>query len=592
MRFLRSIRLGFLAGVAVVAGGTPASAEVDFVGVPSAAADGDYNASGSVDAADYTYWRDRLGGTTAIPNDNGLGTPIGQAHYNLWKSNFGAAGGGSGTVAFENPANWNPRTYTTPPAAGPETGPPGPDSIWFSAGRNQDVTLVLTDERTGENGSLKMGTFAIGGESNNVNSNEKFTFIVNNSITLTAKERNTTTGEIANTPGSRAVRLGRDNFNPLGTLAGGTTATAAWGIMLQKAGTFKYDADVAVANANIDFSRDKADSAGSLYEISGSASLQLAGRVRLGDRDSGGGVRSTPGAIFRARGSGSTINVDDFHIDSRLGLWDHDNTVDTDNPNGVTQINLGKFVTEFVLDANGVSPITVADNLQLGASEDVGGNREFGYAFLRIKLSEPTTAGSGTPGSGNEIVLFQADRISSIINADNDPNNTTEIEEGRFFDPDRSGPNSSGTTTLPHAGLWEGSLVKADYAGAQYQWTINYFDSADDGVVLDAVTLSNLTVVGTLGDLSGNSTLGLEDRQLLVDAIAAPPTIAIATSQNLFDLNADDVVDSLDLALFDTHFPLSGVFASAQVPEPCSAWLLGATGLLWAASRRCGKNRR
>lgn len=50
---------------------------------------GDYNQNGLVDAADYTKWRDSLGGSTALPNDGGLGTPIGAGHYNQWKANFG-----------------------------------------------------------------------------------------------------------------------------------------------------------------------------------------------------------------------------------------------------------------------------------------------------------------------------------------------------------------------------------------------------------------------------------------------------------------------------------------------------------------------
>jgi hypothetical protein len=50
---------------------------------------GDYNDNDIVDAADYTTWRDKVGSTTALPNDGGLGTPIGTAHYNQWKSNFG-----------------------------------------------------------------------------------------------------------------------------------------------------------------------------------------------------------------------------------------------------------------------------------------------------------------------------------------------------------------------------------------------------------------------------------------------------------------------------------------------------------------------
>lgn len=50
---------------------------------------GDYNEDGKVDAADYTVWRDNQNGNQPLPNDNGLGTPIGAAHYSLWAGNYG-----------------------------------------------------------------------------------------------------------------------------------------------------------------------------------------------------------------------------------------------------------------------------------------------------------------------------------------------------------------------------------------------------------------------------------------------------------------------------------------------------------------------
>ncbi|MEQ8846780.1 hypothetical protein [Botrimarina sp.] len=50
---------------------------------------GDFNDDGAVDAADYTVFRDNSGGDTALPNDDGLGTPIGSAHYDLWVANYG-----------------------------------------------------------------------------------------------------------------------------------------------------------------------------------------------------------------------------------------------------------------------------------------------------------------------------------------------------------------------------------------------------------------------------------------------------------------------------------------------------------------------
>ncbi|MGD9632948.1 MAG: hypothetical protein AB7G28_10515 [Pirellulales bacterium] len=60
---------------------------------------GDFNNDGQVDARDYTVWRDHLGSTTPLPNDNGLGGPISQSHYTLWKTNYGSTGGGGGAAA-------------------------------------------------------------------------------------------------------------------------------------------------------------------------------------------------------------------------------------------------------------------------------------------------------------------------------------------------------------------------------------------------------------------------------------------------------------------------------------------------------------
>jgi hypothetical protein len=64
---------------------------------------GDFNSDGKVDAADYVTWRKSNNTNNALPNDNGLSTPIGAAHYNLWRANFGAgAGSGSGLVGASN----------------------------------------------------------------------------------------------------------------------------------------------------------------------------------------------------------------------------------------------------------------------------------------------------------------------------------------------------------------------------------------------------------------------------------------------------------------------------------------------------------
>jgi hypothetical protein len=60
---------------------------------------GDYNQNGTVDAADYTVWRDHLGNPAGtLPNDINGGV-IGQAQYNTWAANFGMSGSASSSAA-------------------------------------------------------------------------------------------------------------------------------------------------------------------------------------------------------------------------------------------------------------------------------------------------------------------------------------------------------------------------------------------------------------------------------------------------------------------------------------------------------------
>ena len=68
---------------------------------------GDYNQNNTVDAADYTVWRNNLGSTAALPNDSSAG--VGPDDYDRWKTNFGmtspGAGAGSlGASAVPEPA--------------------------------------------------------------------------------------------------------------------------------------------------------------------------------------------------------------------------------------------------------------------------------------------------------------------------------------------------------------------------------------------------------------------------------------------------------------------------------------------------------
>jgi hypothetical protein len=63
---------------------------------PLTGVNGDFNNDGKVDAGDYVVWRKNNNGSHKLPNDNGLGTPVGPSHYTLWRNNFGKPPG-SGT---------------------------------------------------------------------------------------------------------------------------------------------------------------------------------------------------------------------------------------------------------------------------------------------------------------------------------------------------------------------------------------------------------------------------------------------------------------------------------------------------------------
>jgi hypothetical protein len=57
--------------------------------VGPAGVSGDYTNDFLVDAADYVAFRKAEGTGTALPNDNGLGTPISSGHETLWRQRFG-----------------------------------------------------------------------------------------------------------------------------------------------------------------------------------------------------------------------------------------------------------------------------------------------------------------------------------------------------------------------------------------------------------------------------------------------------------------------------------------------------------------------
>ena len=60
--------------------------------------DGDYNFDGTVDAADYTVWRNTLGSTTLVEADGNGNGVVDAADFTVWQSNFGSGSSTATTV--------------------------------------------------------------------------------------------------------------------------------------------------------------------------------------------------------------------------------------------------------------------------------------------------------------------------------------------------------------------------------------------------------------------------------------------------------------------------------------------------------------
>jgi T5SS/PEP-CTERM-associated repeat protein len=57
---------------------------------------GDYNQDGTVNAADYTVWRNKLGSLASLPNDDTPG--VGPDDYDRWKTHFGESSGSGSSI--------------------------------------------------------------------------------------------------------------------------------------------------------------------------------------------------------------------------------------------------------------------------------------------------------------------------------------------------------------------------------------------------------------------------------------------------------------------------------------------------------------
>lgn len=100
-----------------------------------ASAPGDFNDNDIVDAADYTLWQDAVGTNTPLANDDQLGTPIGNAHYALWKANFGRVA----------PVN-------TPPVA-------KPDVLLTTTGQPAVVDYLLANDTDADGDLLTLASY-------------------------------------------------------------------------------------------------------------------------------------------------------------------------------------------------------------------------------------------------------------------------------------------------------------------------------------------------------------------------------------------------------------------------------------------------
>ena len=140
-----------LAGVAHDAANNPslASTSTDNTVTFSSLPLGDYNQDGTVDAADYTVWRDSLGANVAaFAGADGSGNGVvDQADYEVWKANFGAVATGAGGAAFAVASSNDEVSEGLPLVAVTSTPIASPAEVYSAADSRQPLSSVHIVER-------------------------------------------------------------------------------------------------------------------------------------------------------------------------------------------------------------------------------------------------------------------------------------------------------------------------------------------------------------------------------------------------------------------------------------------------------------
>jgi hypothetical protein len=144
--------------------------------IPPPASAGDYNRSGTVDAADYVLWRNTRTAVVAAysgADGDGDGT-IDQDDYDLWRANFGSTLAAASTTALAAPTAPNnsvaprlPSIDAVTSTAMPTTGPRNlrPISVSrnveaFAASRDQALLAWLAAKPTGPGRALVAADFS------------------------------------------------------------------------------------------------------------------------------------------------------------------------------------------------------------------------------------------------------------------------------------------------------------------------------------------------------------------------------------------------------------------------------------------------